>query len=443
MIDLVFANPSFNILKKNLLQCELETCAVALANVVSTSQGFRLLINQIYYPAEEMYQNRTTFSSQLKPEFIVPIAKCAKNEKKGIVIIHSHPGAGTNLNFSHIDDMGERHLTKFLHGRNTSGPHTSLVLSKDVCCARTLGTDRFVRVLQVGRDFEILFDSNAFSNEDIAYDRQIRAFGKQGQNILKKLKIGIVGLGGTGSVIAQQLAYLGVENYFLIDPDIVDKTNLNRLVGATTKDVGSLKIKVAARHIRFIRPKAKIVLNRSSVLEATTAMKLVDTDFFFCCTDSYGSRAVLNQLAYQYFLPCIDMGVSIANKGGVVTHVVGRIQMLAPGLGCLTCGNLLDPDGVRYDLMSSYQRRLDPYFIGSSQPEPAVISLNSTVASLAISMFLGSVVGIPIKTRYLIYQGINGKVRPVEETPTPACIVCSENGALGKGNEWPLPARQL
>jgi len=172
------------------------------------------------------------------------------------------------------------------------------------------------------------------------------------------------------------------------------------------------------------------------------ARRLADVDFFFCCTDSHGSRAVLSQLAYQYLVPCIDTGVSITVQQGRISHITGRVQMLAPGLSCLTCAGLLDADAVRRDLMTDYERQADPYFIGAHEPQPAVISLNGTVVSLAVTMFLAAVTDGPAEARYQLYNGITGMVRAVMNTPDPTCIVCSPNGALARGDEWPLPARQ-
>src|SRR5262249_11303678 len=97
---------------------------------------------------------------------------------------------------------------------------------------------------------------------------------------------------------------------------------------------------------------------------------------------------------------------------------------------------------VRRDLMTEYERQADPYFIGAHEPQPAVISLNSTVVSLAITMFLGAVTHIPADARYQLYNGISGVVRVIAHTPDPVCVVCSTAGALARGNEWPLPARQ-
>jgi molybdopterin/thiamine biosynthesis adenylyltransferase len=274
------------------------------------------------------------------------------------------------------------------------------------------------------------------------YDRQIRAFGSVGQEVLKSLRVVIVGLGGTGSVVLQELVHLGVRDFILLDPDTVEETNLNRLVGTVPSDIGKAKVEVAERWATQVNRKIHVSARKDSVLKAEVARALADADFLFCCTDSHGSRAVLNQFAYQYLVPAIDMGVVIATAKGRVTHVAGRAQMLAPGLACMACGNLLDAEQVRRDLMTDFDRQQDPYIVGRPEPAPAVISLNAAMASLAVTMFLNATVGIPGSARFLNYNAMTGTCRPVISMPHPSCVVCSPRGAIARADEWPLPARQ-
>lgn len=444
MTELLFPSPTFSEMKNDLIRPDVETCAIIAANIAKGQQKVRLIVRQIYRVPDDAYVVRTALSAVLKPSFLAPIVKQAKRQDQALIFVHTHPGTGSELAFSKVDDRGEQLLLNFLIGRDYLAPHGALLLNKDFCRGRSLATQNPMRVVQIGPTFDLYFDFDANRNlrEEDAFDRQIRAFGPQGQARLQNLRVAIVGLGGMGSAVAQQLAYLGIEQYFLLDPDVIEKSNLNRLIGATIGDVGTPKIDVARRHIEKVRPGALVSTSKGSVLDSATAKLLIDSDFIFCCTDSHGSRAVLNQLAYQYLLPTIDMGVSISAGKGKVTHVTGRVQMLAPRLGCLTCANLLDADAVRRDLMTSFERQADPYFIGDAQPEPAVISLNSTVASLAVNMFLAAVAGIPGHARYQIYNGISGSVRAVIGAPDPVCVVCSKRGALTRADEWPLPARQ-
>ena len=69
-----------------------------------------------------------------------------------------------------------------------------------------------------------------------SYDRQIRMFGKVGQTLLAKCRVAIIGLGGVGSLVAENLSRLGVGEFCLIDDDHVEESNLSRTFGATISD---------------------------------------------------------------------------------------------------------------------------------------------------------------------------------------------------------------
>jgi len=441
--DLVFAGTDFSQFAAELLRAETESAAVLFANEVTTPSGNkRLLVREILHAPPDAYQKRTALAVELSPLFVAAVARKAHDRDQSLTFAHTHPFSSEPPEFSTIDDTGEPPLAAFLSRRVPNKSHYALVVSPSGCRARSLGTKELVRVLQVGKTLEFLSDRNDPTLSDVRFDRQVRAFGPDGQSRLRKLRVGIVGLGGTGTIVAEQLAHLGVRRLLLIDPDVVEASNLNRLVGASHKDIGKPKANVAGEYVHSIRAEIETDVVVGSVLRSDVALRLADTDLFFCCTDSHGSRAVLSQFAYQYLVPCIDIGVSITVRDGAVTHITGRTQMLSPGLSCLTCAGLLDADAIRYDLMTDFERQADPYFIGAHQPQPAVISLNGTVVSLAVTMFLAAVAHIPADARYQIYNGVVGSVRPVTHIPDPNCIVCSPGGALARGAEWPLPARQ-
>jgi hypothetical protein len=96
---------------------------------------------------------------------------------------------------------------------------------------------------------------------------------------------------------------------------------------------------------------------------------------------------------------------------------------------------------VRVDLLTDYERVADPYIVGAHEPAPAVISINATIASMSVTMFLGAAIGIPSHARLINYNGITGMSRVAEISRHPTCIACSFRGALARANEWSLPAR--
>lgn len=433
-----FPGTVYRDLRASLLSDERETCTVLLGQVVSSNDRIRVLVTDTVVPSDGDYSVRTKVATTLEPLFVSTIAKRANSENKVVVFVHTHPFGTSMPKFSPTDDDGEGHLAGYLLRQHLNGPHVALVLSPGGSASRILGTDTPVVVREISESIRIL----SAQPESVAhrkFDRQVRLLGEHGQFAVQGAQIGIVGVGGTGSVVAQELAYLGVRSLLLVDPDFVEDTNLNRVIGATPDSLETPKVDVSKRMILSIAPSARVDAVAGDVRFIDVAAKLLACDLIFCCTDSHGSRAILNQIAYQYLIPCIDVGVAIVSDGSKITHVAGRVQLLAPSHPCLICTNNINTDQVRYDLMTDEQRKTDPYFLGQGEPAPAVVSINSTVSSLATTMFLGVVAGLQTNARYLHYNGLQGTVRPVTASADPNCVICSRFGSLARGNSWPLP----
>lgn len=418
---------------------DVETCAVGLVLPASAGDAERFVVRQLDEVPDAAYAERTATAATLKPEFCIEIANRARAAGAGVLLAHTHPGESALEGFSSIDNAGERGLASYFERRVPNGIHFAAVFTASGSYARRLGQTELVPLVGVGR--VLTMPAPQASKESEQYDRQVRAFGVQGQRAIQGLTIAIVGLGGTGSIVAQQLAYLGACAFVLVDPDKIEATNLNRLVGAVPSDIGAFKVDVAARYITAINPLAQCTTVVGDVLDEEVAVKLTNADFIFGCTDSMASRALLNQLAYQCLIPCIDMGVGIGVLEDKIQYITGRTQMLSPGLPCLVCTDKLDAEQVRRELMTEDQRRRDPYIVGAQVPQPAVISLNSTMSSAAITMFLAAVTGVPSDARLVIYDGIRGSLRPAAMAPRQHCIACSYDGALARGSTWDLPKR--
>lgn len=442
MMRIVFGGSSYSEMASSLIQSDDETCAILLASPPpSISERSSLLVQDIHHASEKAYAVRTPTRAQLRPEFLVPFVQRARQERLSMIFVHSHPFAEGTPTFSPVDDEGERHLLEFLSRRVPDLTHASLVVGPDGCAGRRLGSSDPLAVVQVGNKVELLYDAAENSGLGERWERQVRALGPKGQAAIQRAHVAIVGVGGTGSIVAQQLAYLGVSNFVLIDPDVVDESNLNRLVGATPQDVGKPKTAVSADVIQAVNPSASVKSISGDVTYIDVAQTLTDVDAVFGCTDSHASRAILNQLAYQYYVPLFDLGVGIVAKQGVVTHISGRVQMAAPGLPCLVCGSVIDPVAVRRELQTPVQRAADPYITGHNEPQPAVISLNGTMASLAVTMFMTAFTPVPGEARLQYYNGITGVVRAATLRADPSCVVCSRSGALALGKKWALPGR--
>ncbi|MFN8052786.1 MAG: ThiF family adenylyltransferase [Acidimicrobiales bacterium] len=128
------------------------------------------------------------------------------------------------------------------------------------------------------------------------HDRDIRALGEAGARALASLRVGVVGVGGTGSAVVEMPAWLGVRDFVLVDPDNLERSNLSRVFGSSPTDVGDAKVTVAAAAIRRIAPDARVRSVKGSVVDRVATLELADRDVVFGCTDDHLGRLVLGRL---------------------------------------------------------------------------------------------------------------------------------------------------
>lgn len=443
MIELCIAAGDLKTLRAKLLASPNEQCAVLFASRAVRTDGLaRMLVRFFELPSKNDYSSQGVDHAELTPNFVARVTKRSRIENLSLIFVHTHPGTQPPI-FSLIDKQGEQMLSAFLAHRTPNMTHAAIVLSKGGMSARILATDEYVRVVSVGnkRIVESEPNDDVYVNSQ-QFDRQIRAFGTEGQRCLQELRVAIVGLGGTGSILAQQLVHLGIRDFILVDPDIIECTNLNRVVGATPSDVDKPKVDIAKRYINSFNANSQVRDIVGDVVHVSVASNLADADVIFGCTDSHGSRSMLQQISYQYLIPCIDMGSTITTDHGHVTGVFGRVQLLGPGNACLWCSNLLNSEEVRRDMMNKFERKLDPYIEDAHEPTPSVISLNGTVVSLAVTMLLGLVTSAPVDARHIIYNASTASLRSVRSEAQEGCYICSRDGVLARGDSQQISGRQ-
>jgi molybdopterin/thiamine biosynthesis adenylyltransferase len=149
--------------------------------------------------------------------------------------------------------------------------------------------------------------------------------GRDSEQILRGLTIGVAGLGGGGSHIVQQLAHIGVGKLVIADPDQVEDSNLNRLVGATAADVQAATLKTVAseRLARGINPGIVV----TSVTDRWQAghMHLRGCACIFGCVDSWSERDQLERFARRFLIPYIDIGMDIHELGDDEFTISGQV----------------------------------------------------------------------------------------------------------------------
>lgn len=274
------------------------------------------------------------------------------------------------------------------------------------------------------------------------FSRQILAFGTEGQKAIMNTKVGIVGVGGLGSCVVQMLSYLGVQEFILVDDDSVEESNLNRLIGAVKGDIVNKtpKVEVAQRTVMSINPKANVTM--LSNLRSEEAIDSLSTlpEVIFGCVDNDSARMILTDLAAAYKKILIDCATEIEPEGDKIKNFGGRIVVAIPGDFCLWCANQIDATLAKQELESDREktfRRDHGYGLGTLVTAPAVISLNTTIAGLAVTEFIMLFTGIRKPERMLTYKGMpRGVVTATNDAKRPNCLVC--NSLVGKRDKADL-----
>ena len=278
------------------------------------------------------------------------------------------------------------------------------------------------------------------------YDRQVRAFGPEGQAGIVGCRAAVVGVGGIGSIVAMELAHLGVPEVALIDDDLVERSNLHRLAGATPDDVGRSKVNVVADQFLRVLSEARVSAIRAEIRDQDALDAVANVDVLFGCVDTDSGRLILNELAVTHAVPYVDCGTGIIAQDGTIDAAGGQVIVWVPGRPCLLCCGEIGRAVAAAELESYEQRafrRQEGYVAGAEVREPAVVSLNGTVASLAVTEFLALVTGFRPANHYTYYDMLEQRVglRRIERDPR--CYTCSLEGIGDDANLGRFSGRQL
>lgn len=291
--------------------------------------------------------------------------------------------------------------------------------------------------------------------EDVRFDRQVRAFGAATQRRLREVRVAVAGAGGAGSLLVQGLAHLGVGSMIVVDDDVVEPTNLNRLVGATVHDAERRrpKVSVAARLARRIDPSARVRAIRGSVLDPDVWPWLRAADVVLGAVDTDAARWALNALAVQYARMLIDVGAEIDSTGDL--EVGGHVAVVRPGGPCLRCLSGYEPARAAAQLDPELEqlKRAEGYLVGDEEPAPAVLSLNQVVTGVALSTLVAEVAGWGRPADYVLIDLVGPAMHRLDGIADPCCPVCGMDGVAGLGElagvpvvaraaPPPVPARQ-
>lgn len=384
----------------------------------------------------------------------VALLQRAQHENAILGIAHSHPGGPDT--FSTQDDGNEAELLRTACNRNG---HATLLVSMLLIPdggirARVWQYPKHCTMASavnvIGERFQFHFHGQP-STTSAAFARQVLAFGPALMQQLRGLRVGIVGGGGTGSATAILAARAGVGQLAIIDDDIVESTNLNRLHGATQSDADGMKSKadVIAGEIARMGLGTRVVALRGWVNDPRARDLLKSCDVIFCCTDDHSGRLFLNRLAYFYLIPVFDMGLAmaVAKPPAVgMADISARVTTIMPPEACLMCRGAVDleiaaEEELRRQNPTEYDRRKrEAYVRGEGNPNPAVVTFTTELACMSINELLNRIVGFrrkfmgsELRRRFLFSED-----RATSAARKHSCPVCGSSAMWGVGDVEPF-----
>lgn len=448
---LVLTEPIFQELEQTA-RLPVETAGVLLAGIARAPNGdIRLLARQMHWVPEAAYLAREGDHLAIASQGYVPAL--AEAERLGVIPIwfHTHPGTIGHPTPSIADRKVDQDIADLFRLRSGSELYITLIASpRDDGIAFTGevhwedgGKVAIDRVWRVGDSWQLINSFNSESPQIPAiFDRSVRAFGRDVQQTLGALRVGIVGCGGTGSAVAEQLVRLGVRHLTLIDADTLTESNVTRVYGSTPGAVGQPKTAMLQSHLMAIAPDLKCHTVAAMVTMEKTARELIPCDVVFGCTDDNAGRLVLSRLSTFLATPVIDLGVLLSGDGALAS-INGRVTTLVPGSACLVCRNRIDIARAQTELRTPEERvRLEnegyaPVLGGA---EPAVVSFTSGIASAAINELLERLIGFGPSPRptEVLFRWHEREISTNNAKPQPGHYCDPESQKIGKGESNPF-----
>ena len=424
--------------------------AVLLAGTSQSNGQLILHVREIHLAREGVdYVKSEIGYRALAPHFIHQLITRARDERLVYLAVHNHECDQT-VGFSVIDmeshERGYPALLQITRGM----PVGALVFGRRSIQAdiwmpegARLGIENTTVIGNTVENFTPILKQRVVDSGG-AYDRQIRMFGKAGQADLAMCRVGVIGLGGVGSLVVEYLARLGVGNFCLVDDDIVEESNLSRIVGASETDVSNkiTKVEVAHRIIIQANSKARIQLIAEDAAKKSVAKELTACDYLFLAADSMRARLVFNAIVHQYLIPGVQLGSKIrSDASGKLLDVMSANRPVRPGYGCLWCNQLIDTTKLAKEAKTDEERKTQAY--GVEEANPSVISLNSIAAAHAVNDFLLDYLSLRPDSGTLYYEHfhhLKSKRDLVQPRRAIDCPECSRTGKrYGRGDLIALP----
>lgn len=441
----------FEELKVSLRWDGRERSTYLLCHSASLEDSLKLMPWKVIVPEESDYDHRSAGYLVLSKEFISRAVNEAIDSQSDIIQCHIHPGDPGI--FSGIDAREEPMLMRHVAGSVSGIYHGSLVFGNSMDTLDGWFYDRetdflvpIEKVVVVGCDgFEVYLphrsDLAGVSTGEVL-DRTVRAFGPEAVRMLRMLDFGVVGASALGGPVLEFLARDRVRSITLCDMDVIEETNLNRMLGAGPDVIGIEKALFYADYLYRVAPEVVVSAFDESFYEAHVQQAFAMVDVMVGCVDS-GARLSMNQLALANLVPYFDLGAGIVVEDGKPIYIGGQVYSVIPGRGvCLNCSGMFN--NMMQDYLSPGQRAAEierGYIKGEKVVSPLVSFLDYAVAGIGYQQML-KYLWSDSSVFSVNYDGANLTLFAAD-CETDGCLACREYLGLGDKVPQMVPAEDI
>ncbi len=341
-----------------------------------------------------------------EPHYLGRVARRACQSGMGVAFMHSHPIPGWQP-MSRADVIAERDRIA-APSRAAGLPLLGLTVGNDGAWSarfwswdgREYSRTDCDKVRVVGRGMQVTANPHRAPPllRSTRLRRTLDTWGPERQATLASLRVGVVGLGSVGSIIAEALARIGATDLLLVDADRVEEHNLDRLLYATENDIGRFKVDMIADRLRSSASAASFRVDprRAWVQERDAYASVLDCDILFAAVDRPLPKDLLNNIAYVHCIPVVFGGVRVATKSdGHLADATWSVVRAGPESRCLRCDGQYTTSAVMMERDGSLD---DPTYVAQGPAAPGnenVFPFSANLGSLMVLEMLRAVLREP------------------------------------------------
>jgi len=364
------------------------------------------IATDILIPSENDYEIRTCAHVAIRKEFIAKeFQKFKKENKTQVATIHSHP-----LNDLSLGDIETHKKVIKFYPYQLSGIYN--------------GNFSFYQ-FKNGK-----IENVPYKIIDLRrFDRQIRIFGIEGQLLISSSTIALIGVGGGNTKIALDLASLGIGKLILIDPDVWEEHNRNR-VFIPSEMIGQNKAITIGDLIKKYYPDVEIESYNNKVQEIPDKV-FEKADIIVVGPDNFHTRIYGNRLALRLKKTAVFPAAGIESKDRKISIIGGSVQVVIPGkTPCYECIHSIDSFEIFKEIIDDETREKIKQKYGLKDEieipvAPSIVALNDIIGGIALWEIIKILTGIFPIANFQIYNALNFSLKEILIEKKENCPACS------------------